>query len=918
MKPFNQESQLKTDQLEVGKVGLPPLRRLFARVKSNRFGREVLVLLTFCLFTSVLTWPYVTRLRDAVVDAGDPYLISWILWWDYHQTFTDPLNLFHANLFYPLRYTLAFSEHSYGIALLFFPLFALGARPLTVHAVAMFFGFATCGYAAFRLARTLTGCTGGAWIAGIIFAFVPFRFGLMSQVAYLFSMWIPLLFEALVLFARKRSKRGAVWLGVAFFMSGLTTISWFTLSLVPFVVSAAILLTRYGIWREREFWRRGAVALGAATLGLLPFMLPYFIAARLYNFKRSIDEVRAWSAWPSHWLAAESRNKLWHGMGDHLPDGGKFRLFPGLLPILLSLAALLLRPLRSEISDLRSQKEAEVLDAQLQISASRSQEDFERSSAPLQISNSKSQVSKWVRRLDVLAGIAFALSIPAIGYDRTGVLGGLYNYVTSERVLAVLAVALVARLCLAYPSFLRRENANFVETLRSPRRSDAFWLGLAWSIIGFCYSLGWNFFFYRILYDVLPLFKSMRVAVRGAMFAYLGLAILAGLGAQRLAEIVRERHSRRRSTIVFAGLALLLLFEFNAAPLRFMRGDVFPDAVTLRLKETPMRGGVVVLPAGIHFNHRHVLRSADHMKPLIVGISGFGSPYEDKIESAIASGPIPESFVDFLEDVPASYLVVANNLIEPERRVDYETFLARAVMSGRLRFVNRFDGRDDLYAIVKTEPQAKTEAPLPFALETRDWATLVKDDPVNLLGQYRASSQTVYRFYLASYGEMPRYAEFLADVQSIGRGVVASSPDEQPQLEANLKSFADRWVAGRKFASAYARLPNEKFVDDLSTKARIVLQPDERAALIERLTGGGMTRAQVLLAIVNNQSFRQQEENRSLVLLHYFGYLRRNPDDPPNKDLEGFNFWLKEIESSGDPGRLQRGFMASGENKTGK
>ena len=48
------------------------------------------------------------------------------------------------------------------------------------------------------------------------------------------------------------------------------------------------------------------------------------------------------------------------------------------------------------------------------------------------------------------------------------------------------------------------------------------------TVIGFCYSLGWNFFFYRILYDVLPFFRSMRVAVRGSMFVYLGLAILAG------------------------------------------------------------------------------------------------------------------------------------------------------------------------------------------------------------------------------------------------------------------------------------------------------------------------------------------------------------------------------------------------------
>jgi hypothetical protein len=866
-------------------------------MRSSRLAREVLIFLSFGLFTSLVTWPYVTRLRDAVVDPGDPYLMSWILWWDYHQTFTDPIHLFHSNLFYPLRYTLAFSENSYGIALFFFPLFALGARPLTVQAVAMFFGFVTCGYGAFRLTRTLTGCAGAAWVAGIIFAFVPFRFGLMSQVAYLFSMWIPLLFEALVLFARERSTRRAIWLGVAFFMSGITTISWFTLSLVPFVISAAILLTRHSLWRDREFWRRGAVALGVASLALLPFMLPYYIAARLYNFKRSIDEVKSWSAWPSHWLAADARNKLWHGMGDNLPDGGKFRLFPGLLPILLSLAGLLSVP-----------REART----------------ETGSSP-ESSNTRSRNSlnpetrrKWVRQLDAIALVALIISVPAIGYDRTGALHGLYKYVTSERALAVLAIALIVRLCLAYPSFLRREHANFIDTLRSQRHSDAFWLGLVWTIIGFCYSLGWNFFFYRLLYDVIPLFRSMRVVVRGSMFAYLGIAVLAGLGAQRLAEIIRRRNPRCRSAAVFAVIAAILLLELNAAPLKFMRGDVYPDGVTLRLKETPMRGGVVVLPAGEHVNHRHMLRAADHMKPMIVGISGFGSPYETAIEEAIASGPIPAKFMNFLEDVPTSYVVIENNLIEPQRRIDYETFLAHAVLAGRLRFINRFDGRDDLYAVVKNEPHAKTEAAMPFALDVKEWSTLVKEDAVNMLGQYRPWSQTVYRVYVASYGQMPRYAEFLTDVETIGRGVVASSPDEQAKLEMNLNEFAGRWIARPKFETTYRRLTHERFIDQLAENARITLTPAERSDFVDKLTYGGMTRAQVLLTLVNKREFVEKEETRSLVLLHYFGYLHRNPDDPPDGNLDGFNFWLREVDLSGDSGRLARAFMASGENKTGK
>src|SRR6185295_150811 len=357
------------------------------------------------------------------------------------------------------------------------------------------------------------------------------------------------------------------------------------------------------------------------------------------------------------------------------------------------------------------------------------------------------------------------------------------------------------------------------------RRSDAFWLGLIWTVIGFCYSLGWNFFFYRILYDVVPLFRSMRVVVRGSMFAYLGLAILAGLGAKRLAGIVAGKKPPMREATVLAIIALMVLVELNAAPLKFMRGDVFPDGVTLRLKATAMKGGVVVLPANEHVNHRHVLRSADHAKPMIVGISGFSSTYEIAVEMATASGPIPANFMNFLEEVPTSYLVIENNLIEPQRRIDCETFLASAVMAGRLRFINRFDGRDDLYAVIKNEPQAKAEAPLPFTIQTREWQDLIKEDPVNLLGQYREVGQALYRFYVASYGQMPRYTDFLNDARAIGHGVMVNSFDAESKLDNNLKEFARKWVERREFVARYKQLTNERFVDELVANSGISLEP---------------------------------------------------------------------------------------------
>jgi hypothetical protein len=847
--------------------------------------RELLVVLAFCLFTALLTWPYVTRMRDAVVDPGDPYLVTWIMWWDYHQTFRDPLNLFHSNTFYPLKYTLAFSEHCYGLALPFFPLFALGLKPLTVHAVALFLGFALSGYGAFRLARTLTGSEPVAWVAGIAFAFVPFRFHLMSQLVYLFSPWLPLVFEALVLFARSRTRKRAAWLGFAFFMTGLTSVSFFAFALVPLALCGAVLLTRYGLWRDGQFWRRAAVALGLAALGLVPFMLPYYIVSKLYGFKRSIEEVKANSAWPRHWLSVENRNKLWFGMGETMEGGARFKLFPGLLTLLFALAELLL------IQPLRARAEQ---------------------------SSANDRHRRWLPRLDAFILFAFALSLLAVGFDRTSYFGGIFGYVTSEVALALLAAACLVRLCIAYPSLLRATHANFIETLTSPRRCDAFWLGLVLTLVGFFYSLGWNFFFYRICYDLLPVFRSMRVPTRGAMFAYLGLALLAGLGVRRLAGAITARRPRISTRMVYVAACALLLLELNAAPLSFMRGAVYPDAVTLRLKETEMRGGIVILPNVPEYTHSYMLRAADHAKPLIVGTSGFNSPQSDQIFQWTAGGTIPLGLMNLLEEIPTSYVVVKNESITPERRTNYATFLSRAVASGRLRFINRFDNRDDLYAVVKTEPDARAEASPPEELELRDWASMLDEDSLNLLGQYMDWSRALYRLHLVARGRMPRYAEFMQDASALGRGLIPGTEEAQRDFDGRLSALAREWERRPEFRELFGVPDNARFVERLYENAGVEADAAERAALTDALTAQTETRAGALLKVAADPRLAERGRHRALLLIHYFAFLRRNPEDPPDHNLEGFNFWLSNLERTNDLEKLALAFRDSIEYKAMK
>jgi len=852
---------------------------------SRRIFSQVLILLTFFSLTAVMTWPWVTRLRDAVSDEGDPYMIAWSLWWDYHQTFTDPINLFHANVFYPYKYSLAFSEHEYGIALLFFPLFALGLRALTVNSVATFCGFAFSGYGTFRLSRTLTHSNGAAWIAGIIFAFVPYRFHVLSHLHYLFAGWIPLLLEGLVLFARERTWRRASWLGVAFTMNALTCATYLILTLVPLALSAAFLILHYRIERDRALWLRGAAALGAATLVLLPFMLPYYFVMILYGFVCSADDVAVNSPSPMHWLVAEDRNKLWKGFGAGIPGSDKHKLFPGLLPLLLALPAFLLPRSATEVT-VRSPNVARK------------------------------------RLLQTLDGAAFATTVVALlaaGYQKTTTkLFGLQLFrVHPARVLFVLLVVLLVRMSFAYPKSWRwTREKNLIDSLRAARRGDTFALALIWIVCGFLGSLGMNFFLNQVLYDFVPLFHAIRIPTHWAMISYLGLALLAGFGAQRLAERTRTWQPRTRPLVVnlvFVVIAAALLFELRAAPLALIRGKVYPDELTLRLKQTPMRGGLVELPHDLNLvlPHRYMLRAADHEKPLVNATSSFISPLTWEIKVTTEQSPIPMKFLDLLESIPASYLVIHNSAITPERRIDYESFLARAVDSNRLRFIRSFGDRDDLYAITKIEPQATSEEALPFGTARREWAALVADDPVNILGQYESWSQKLFRLQVASYGGLPRYAEFVKDVKKIGLGVVPGYEENDPKLVDNFHKFVEGWIHQPAFVATYDRLTDEQFVNRLYENAGLSEESREREELASELSSGKESRAGILLKVVENPRFAELEENRSLVVLHFFGYLHRNPDDPPDNDLRGMLHWIKELDRTHDRSVLAVAFRDS-------
>jgi hypothetical protein len=286
----------------------------------------------FLLLTVGMTWPLAFAFDRAVSDPGDPYINTWILDWDYHATLHQPLHLFDADVFYPARHALAFSENLYGIALILFPFRLAGVGPIGAHNVAMIIGFAFSGFAAYLLTFHLTRSVGGAIAAGIFYAFVPFRFTQLPHVQHVFAGWLPLLTLALICYGERPTWKRAALFGGAFLMNGLTNIHWLLFGALAIAFSVPFVVA------PRD-WPRLLAATALAAALLAPFLIPYAEAARDYGMVRTAREAMAASAQLHDWLNPGVANRFYRRFADRARNPECW-LFPGVLALVFALIGL--------------------------------------------------------------------------------------------------------------------------------------------------------------------------------------------------------------------------------------------------------------------------------------------------------------------------------------------------------------------------------------------------------------------------------------------------------------------------------------------------------------------------------------------------------------------------------------------------
>ena len=204
--------------------------------------------------------------------------------------------------------------------------------------------------------------------------------------------------------------------------------------------------------------------------------------------------------------------------------------------------------------------------------------------------------------------------------------------------------------------------------------------------------------------------------------------------------------------------------------------------------------------------------------------------------------------------------------------------------------------------------------------------------------EFQETGYLVERLYKSAYGDaigtsnfgpthelavpVIRFHEFLPDTQQIGKEVVVGVGDWEAKIEANKVAFIQEFVLRSRFTTAFTTaLTPAQFVDALFLNAGVTPSTAERDAAIAEFGGAVNTvdaaaRARVLRRVAENATLAAQEKNKAFVLMQYFGYLRRDPNEAPDTDYSGYDFWLTKLNQfNGNfvEAEMVKAFIISGE-----
>jgi len=262
---------------------------------NTRAGiKAIYALVSFLILTIIATYPLVLHMGNRLVEPGDSLLNTWVINWDIKACLSHPLSLFNANIFYPYKYTLAYTEHMLGDAILAMPVYLAAHNPILTYNFALLSTFVIGGWGMFLLVYYLTRNAFAGVIAGIIFVYNPYRFHELSHLHILSIQWLPFVLLYLHRYFRSHSSKNLFLFCVFFILQGSSSghICLYQ-SFIIAVFLFFILASKNNIHRKE--WVKLIIGITAACLLLLPLYLPYIYLAKELRFIRHISEVKIYS-----------------------------------------------------------------------------------------------------------------------------------------------------------------------------------------------------------------------------------------------------------------------------------------------------------------------------------------------------------------------------------------------------------------------------------------------------------------------------------------------------------------------------------------------------------------------------------------------------------------------------------------------
>ncbi len=294
----------------------------FYKIKSATDNKTFIILsiiLLYFIITIVETFPLIKDIKNSIPgDLGDPLLNVWTLWWDCESIFNFNLKgYFDANVMYPYDNALAFSEHLTGEAILGLPFYIILRNPIAVYNILFLLSFVVAAFSTFLLTHKLTDSRIAGFIAGLIYAFIPHRFGQIGHIQTLYSGFFPLTFYFLLRLIDRPSLKKSLFLSLFIILQSLINMYYS----VYIAITLPLIGIPYILYKSQSLNIRlyGYLILTFATsfFTLLPFFIPYIELREAFGLTRDIKTIASLHDWKNliginrfNWLYANKFIRL--------------------------------------------------------------------------------------------------------------------------------------------------------------------------------------------------------------------------------------------------------------------------------------------------------------------------------------------------------------------------------------------------------------------------------------------------------------------------------------------------------------------------------------------------------------------------------------------------------------------------------